>query len=30
MIALHDLWRTYHVGDSDVHAMRDVTLDTWR
>jgi len=27
MIALRDLWRTYHVGDSDVHAMRDVTLD---
>ncbi len=27
MIALRDLWRTYHVGDSDVHAMRDVTLE---
>jgi len=27
MIVLRDLWRTYHVGDSDVHAMRDVTLD---
>ena len=27
MIALHDLWRTYHVGDSDVHALRDVTLE---
>jgi len=27
MIALCDLWRTYHVGDSDVHAMRDVTLE---
>jgi putative ABC transport system ATP-binding protein len=27
MIALSDLWRTYHVGDSDVHALRDVTLE---
>jgi putative ABC transport system ATP-binding protein len=27
MIALRDLWRTYHVGDSDVHALRDVTLE---
>ena len=27
MIALRDVWRTYHVGDSDVHAMRDVTLE---
>jgi putative ABC transport system ATP-binding protein len=27
MIALRDLWRTYHVGDSDVHAMCDVTLE---
>jgi putative ABC transport system ATP-binding protein len=27
MIALRDLWRTYHVGDSDVHAMRDVNLE---
>ena len=27
MIALRDLWRTYHVGDSDVHAMRDVSLE---
>jgi putative ABC transport system ATP-binding protein len=27
MIQLRDLWRTYHVGDSDVHALRDVTLE---
>ena len=27
MIVLADLWRTYHVGDSDVHALRDVTLE---
>ena len=27
MIALRDLWRTYHVGDSDVHALRDVDLE---
>jgi len=27
MITLKDLWRTYHVGDSDVHALRDVTLE---
>ncbi len=27
MIALRDLWRTYHVGDSDVHALRDVTIE---
>jgi putative ABC transport system ATP-binding protein len=27
MIVLRDLWRTYHVGDSDVHALRDVTLE---
>jgi len=27
MIALRDVWRTYHVGDSDVHALRDVTLE---
>ena len=27
MIALRDLWRTYHVGDSDVHALRDVALE---
>jgi len=27
MIELRDLWRTYHVGDSDVHALRDVSLD---
>ena len=27
VIQLRDLWRTYHVGDSDVHAMRDVNLE---
>ena len=27
MIALSDLWRTYHVGDSDVHALRSVDLE---
>ncbi len=27
MIVLNNLWRTYHVGDSDVHALRDVTLE---
>jgi putative ABC transport system ATP-binding protein len=27
MIELRDLWRTYHVGDSDVHALRDVSLE---
>jgi len=27
VIALADLWRTYHVGDSDVNALRDVTLE---
>jgi putative ABC transport system ATP-binding protein len=27
VIELRELWRTYHVGDSDVHALRDVTLD---
>lgn len=27
MIQLRDLWRTYHVGDSDVHALRAVSLD---
>jgi len=27
VIRLRDLWRTYHVGDSDVHALRDVSLD---
>ncbi len=27
MIALRDLWRTYRVGDSDVHALRDVTIE---
>jgi putative ABC transport system ATP-binding protein len=30
MIALRDLWRTYHVGDSDVHALRDVALEIER
>jgi len=27
MIVLADLWRTYHVGDSDVHALRSVDLE---
>ena len=27
MIELRELWRTYHVGDSDVHALRDVFLE---
>ncbi len=27
MIILKDLWRTYHVGDSDVHALRAVDLE---
>jgi len=27
MIALSDLWRTYHVGDSDVNALRSVDLE---
>jgi putative ABC transport system ATP-binding protein len=27
VIALSDLWRTYHVGDSDVHALRSVDLE---
>jgi putative ABC transport system ATP-binding protein len=27
MIQLEDLWRTYHVGDSDVHALRSVDLE---
>ena len=27
MIALHDVWRTYHVGDSDVHALAGVDLE---
>ena len=27
MIELRDLWRTYHVGDSDVYALRDVSLE---
>jgi putative ABC transport system ATP-binding protein len=26
MIVLKDIWRTYHVGDSDVHALRAVDL----
>jgi len=30
MIVLRDLWRTYHVGDSDVHALRDVNLEISR
>jgi putative ABC transport system ATP-binding protein len=30
MITLRELWRTYHVGDSDVHALRDVTLEIGR
>jgi putative ABC transport system ATP-binding protein len=27
VIELKDLWRTYHVGDSDVHALRAVDLE---
>ena len=27
MIVLDDIWRTYHVGDSDVHALRAVDLE---
>jgi putative ABC transport system ATP-binding protein len=27
VIELRDLWRTYHVGDADVHALRDVSID---
>ena len=27
MIVLRDIWRTYHVGDSDVHALRDVSIE---
>ena len=27
MIVLSDVWRTYHVGDSDVHALRAVDLE---
>ncbi len=27
MISLEKLWRTYHVGDSEVHALRDVSLE---
>ena len=30
MIALRDLWRTYQVGDSEVHALRDVSLEISR
>ena len=30
MIALRDLWRTYHVGDSEVHALRNVTFEISR
>jgi putative ABC transport system ATP-binding protein len=30
VIVLRDLWRTYHVGDSDVHALRDVTIEIER
>jgi putative ABC transport system ATP-binding protein len=26
VIAIEDLWRTYHVGDTDVHALRAVSL----
>jgi putative ABC transport system ATP-binding protein len=27
VIELRDVWRTYHVGDSDVHALRAVNLE---
>jgi len=27
VIALKDIWRTYHVGDSEVHALRAVDLE---
>jgi putative ABC transport system ATP-binding protein len=27
VIVLDDIWRTYHVGDSDVHALRAVDLE---
>jgi putative ABC transport system ATP-binding protein len=27
VIVLNDVWRTYHVGDSDVHALRAVDLE---
>jgi putative ABC transport system ATP-binding protein len=30
MIELKNLWRTYHVGDSDVHALRDLSLEISR
>ncbi|MDX2438362.1 MAG: ABC transporter ATP-binding protein [Acidobacteriota bacterium] len=30
MIILKDIWRTYHVGDSDVHALREVDLEIKR
>jgi putative ABC transport system ATP-binding protein len=30
VIRLRELWRTYHVGDSDVHALRDVNLEISR
>ena len=30
MIVLRDLWRTYHVGDSEVHALRDLNLEIKR
>jgi putative ABC transport system ATP-binding protein len=30
MISLQNLWRTYRVGDSDVHALRDVSLEILR
>jgi putative ABC transport system ATP-binding protein len=30
VIHLRNLWRTYHVGDSDVHALRDVSLEISR
>lgn len=30
MIELNNLWRTYHVGDSDVHALRDLSLEIGR
>jgi putative ABC transport system ATP-binding protein len=30
VIVLRELWRTYHVGDSDVHALRDVALEIER
>ena len=30
MIELEDLWRTYRVGDSEVHALREVSLEIGR